>query len=196
MTRRTDVFVPLEERTAIANAKDADLFLSIHVNSSRASRASGVETYYLSFAVDAHAEEVAARENAISPATLKDLSGLVRAIMQNSKIEESRDFATNVQNAMVSRLAPSNDALEDRGVRRAPFYVLLGANMPSVLAEIAFISHRQEERLLRSAAYRETVADGLLHGVRQYLDDLHAGRAQALSADAYGERPQQRTARQ
>jgi N-acetylmuramoyl-L-alanine amidase len=195
MTRRTDVFIPLEERTAIANAKEADLFLSIHVNSSRASRASGVETYYLSFAMDEHAEEVAARENAISPATLKDLSGLVRAIMQNSKIEESRDFATNVQTAMVSRLRPANDALEDRGVRRAPFYVLLGANMPSVLAEIAFVSHRTEERLLRSAGYRDAIADGLLQGIRHYLDDLGGGRAQALAADGYRELPSQRTSR-
>ena len=195
MTRRTDVFIPLEERTAIANAKDADLFLSIHVNSSRAARASGVETYYLSFAVDAHAEEVAARENAISPATLKDLSGLVRAIMQNSKIEESRDFATNIQTAMVSTLRPSDSVMEDRGVRRAPFYVLLGANMPSVLAEIAFVSHREEERLLRTPTYREAVAEGLLAGVRHYLDDLHAGKAQALPAEGARERPVRRAAR-
>ena len=195
MTRRTDVFIPLEERTAIANAKDADLFLSIHVNSSRASHASGVETYYLSFAADSHAEEVAARENAISPATLKDLSGLVRAIMQNSKIEESRDFATNVQTAMVSTLRPNDPVMEDRGVRRAPFYVLLGANMPSVLAEIAFVSHREEEKLLRTSAYREAIAEGLLQGVRRYLDDLHAGKAQALAADGVIEPPPRRTAR-
>jgi N-acetylmuramoyl-L-alanine amidase len=196
MTRRSDVFIPLEERTAIANAKDADLFLSIHVNSSRTPRAAGVETYYLSFAVDSHAEEVAARENAISPATLKDLSGLVRAIMQNSKIEESRDFATDVQTAMISTLRPSNRVIEDRGVRRAPFYVLLGANMPSILAEIAFVSHREEERLLRSSSYRDSVAQGLLRGVQGYLDDLHAGRGVPMASEFMPDRPAGRRAAQ
>jgi N-acetylmuramoyl-L-alanine amidase len=182
MTRSTDVFIPLEERTAIANSKGADLFLSIHVNSSRSPSASGVETYYLNFAVDAHAEEVAARENAISPATLKDLTALVKAITQNAKIEESRDFAASVQQAMTTALRPRNRAFEDRGVRRAPFYVLLGANMPSILAEIAFVSHRGEETLLRSSDYRDAIAEGLLDGVRRYLEALNANAVRQLTS--------------
>ena len=182
MTRRTDVFLPLEERTAIANAKEADLFLSIHVNSSRSTSASGVETYYLNFAADPHAEEVAARENAISPATLKDLTSLVKAITQNSKIEESRDFAASVQQALVTRLRPLNTALDDRGVRRAPFYVLLGANMPSILAEIAFVSHPQEENLLKTRTYRERIARSILAGVRRYLEALNRTQTRQLTA--------------
>jgi N-acetylmuramoyl-L-alanine amidase len=178
MTRSSDVFIPLEERTAIANSKDADLFLSIHANSSRSPRARGIETYFLNFAVDPHAEEVAARENAISAATLKDLQGLVKAITLNSKINESRDFASAVHESLVRNLRRGNPQLPDRGVRTAPFYVLIGANMPSVLAEIAFVSHPEEERLLKTSGRREDIARGLLHGVRSYLDTLNRAGAQ------------------
>ena len=104
-------------------------------------RARGIETYFLNFAKDPHAEEVAARENAISAATLKDLQNLVKAITLNSKIDESRDFAASVQEAMVEACRPHDPDVQDRGVHTAPFYVLIGANMPSVLAEIAFVSH-------------------------------------------------------
>ena len=141
MTRATDVFIPLEERTAIANAQGADLFLSIHANSSRNPGVRGIETYFLNFAQDPHAEAVAARENAISAATLKDLQNLVKAIALNSKIDESRDFASSVQEAMVQTIRPIAPDVSDRGVRTAPFYVLIGANMPSILAEIAFVSN-------------------------------------------------------
>jgi N-acetylmuramoyl-L-alanine amidase len=181
MTRSTDVFVPLEERTAIANSQGADLFLSVHVNSSRNPSARGVETYFLNFAQDTHAEAVAARENAISPATLKDLQNLVRAIALNSKVDESRDFAASVQEAMVQTLRPVAPDLPDRGVRTAPFYVLIGANMPSILAEIAFVSNPQEERLLRSPQHRERIARSLLDGVRAYLDSLGRTRSRQLT---------------
>jgi N-acetylmuramoyl-L-alanine amidase len=184
MTRRTDVFVPLEERTAIANTRKADLFLSIHVNSSRSGNAAGVETYYLNWAVDSHAEEVAARENAISPATLKDLGELIKRIQTNSKIEESRDFAASVQASMVSYLKPHNPVLSDRGVRRAPFYVLLGAQMPSILAEIAFVSHAREARLLSSPDYRQDIAEALLRGVRSYMESLNATKTRRTARSA------------
>ena len=172
MTRSTDVFIPLEERTAVANAREGDLFLSIHANSSRGGRSRGIETYFLNFAADRHAEAVAARENAISSATLKDLQGLVKKITLNSKIDESREFAQTVQEAMVGRLKPEHPEIEDRGVRTAPFYVLIGANMPSILAEISFISHPQEERLLRSPDHRQRIAESLLDGVKSYLQAL------------------------
>jgi N-acetylmuramoyl-L-alanine amidase len=181
LTRSSDVFVPLEERTAIANSKGADLFLSIHANSSRSQRARGIETYFLNFAADAHAEAVAARENAISPATLKDLQNLVKAIALNSKVDESRDFAATVQEAMVSNLRPRYPEVQDRGVRTAPFYVLIGANMPSILAEVAFISHPDEAKLLRGREYREQIASSLLEGVRGYLDALNRTPARQLT---------------
>ena len=181
MTRSTDVFIPLEERTAIANSKGADLFLSIHANSSRNRRAKGIETYFLSFAADPHAEAVAARENAISAATLKDLQNLVRAIALNSKVDESRDFAASVQEAMVEHMRPHDPEVQDRGVHTAPFYVLIGANMPSVLAEIAFLSHPDEERRLKKSDYRDRIAASLLEGVRAYLDALNRTQSQKLT---------------
>jgi N-acetylmuramoyl-L-alanine amidase len=181
MTRDSDVFIPLEERTAIANSKGADLFLSIHANSSRNSRARGIETYFLNFAKDPHAEEVAARENAISAATLKDLQGLVKAIALNSKIDESRDFAATVQEAMVGGLRSHNAGALNRGVHAAPFYVLIGANMPSILAEIAFVSHPDEERLLKTQEYRARIAQSLLEGVRDYLLALNQTHTRQLT---------------
>jgi N-acetylmuramoyl-L-alanine amidase len=184
LTRSSDVFVPLEERTAIANSKGADLFLSIHANSSRSQRARGIETYFLNFAADAHAEAVAARENAISAATLKDLQNLVKAIALNSKIDESRDFAATVQEAMVSNLRSRYPDVQDRGVRTAPFYVLIGANMPSILAEIAFVSHPDEAKLLRGREYREQIASSLLEGVRGYLDALNRVPARQLTTSS------------
>ena len=180
MTRSTDVFVPLEERTAIANSKGADLFLSIHANASRNPRARGIETYFLNFAQDPHAESVAARENAISAATLKDLQGLVKAITLNSKIDESREFATSVQEAMVSHQR-SHHPVEDRGVHTAPFYVLIGANMPSVLAEVAFVSNPEDEKKLKSPEFREIIAKSLLRGVHDYLEALSRTQSRQLT---------------
>jgi N-acetylmuramoyl-L-alanine amidase len=181
MTRSTDAYVPLEERTAIANAKGADLFLSVHANSSRNPIARGIETYFLNFAKNPHAEEVAARENAISAATLKDLQGLVKAITLNSKIEESHDFASSIQEAMVQTVR-GRYPVEDRGIHTAPFYVLIGANMPSILAEIAFVSHPEDEKLLKTPEYRETIARSLFKGVKAYLEGLSRNQSRALTS--------------
>jgi len=186
MTRSTDVFVPLEERTAIANSKGADLFLSIHANSSRNPKARGIETYFLNFATDPHAESVAARENAISAATLKDLQSLVKAITLNSKIDESRDFAASGQEAMAENMKAQDPDVQDRGVHTAPFYVLIGANMPSVLAEIAFVSHPDEERLLKESERRERIAWGLFEGVRSYLEALNRTQTRQLTEGSRG----------
>ena len=144
LTRRTDTFVPLEERTAIANRQAADLFLSIHANSSRNRKAAGVETYILNFATNADAAAVAARENAAAVGSMRNLPDMVRAITQGNKRDESRELASAVQESMVTRLRPHNPPLRDLGVKQAPFVVLIGAGMPSVLAEIAFISHDGE----------------------------------------------------
>jgi N-acetylmuramoyl-L-alanine amidase len=186
MTRATDVFIPLEERTAIANSRGADLFLSIHANSSRNPGARGIETYFLSFAQDSHAEAVAARENAVSEATMKDLQNLVKAIALNSKIDESRDFAASVQEAMVERIRGVAPAVPDRGVRTAPFYVLIGANMPSVLAEISFVSNPHDEKLLRTPQHRDRIAESLFEGVRAYLDALNRARGRQLTGSRGG----------
>jgi len=180
MTRSTNVFVPLEERTAIANTKRADLFLSIHANGVKNPKARGIETYFLSFARSSHAEAVAARENSISRGTLKDLQGLVRKITLSSKIDESRDFASSVQEAMVKGVKRKH-SVRDRGVHTAPFYVLIGADMPAVLAEIAFVSNPDAEKRLKTAAYRDLLARSLLGGIRSYLEALNRTQTRQLT---------------
>jgi N-acetylmuramoyl-L-alanine amidase len=177
MTRDRDVYIPLEERTAIANQEGADLFLSIHANASRNTAARGVETYFLNFATNPEAEAVAARENAASGRTMNSLPEIVRAIALNNKIDESRDFAAIVQRSMVRRLATKNRQLKDLGVKQAPFVVLIGAGMPSVLAEISFVTHRQEAQLLKTAAYRQQIADALLDAVMRYQQSLKKVKA-------------------
>ncbi len=172
LTRRTDVYVPLEERTAIANREAADLFVSIHVNASRNASARGIETYLLNFASTADAASVAARENSASSLTMNHLADVVRVIALNNKVDESRDLASQIQSAMTRRLRALNNGLRDLGVKQAPFVVLLGASMPSVLVEVSFLTNRQEGRLLRSAAYRQKIADALLDGIRRYQRSL------------------------
>jgi N-acetylmuramoyl-L-alanine amidase len=172
MTRDSDVFIPLEERTAIANREGADLFLSIHANAARNPRARGIETYFLNFASNPEAEAVAARENSASGRTMHSLPEIVRAIALNNKLDESRDFADTVQRAMVRRLSTRNTQLKDLGVKQAPFVVLIGAAMPSVLAEISFVTNRQEVQLLKTAAYRQQIAEALLDAVLRYQQSL------------------------
>ena len=172
LTRRDDTFIPLEERTAIANREAADLFVSIHANSSRNRKAAGVETYILNFATSADAEAVAARENATAAGSMRNLPDMVKAIAQNNKRDESRELADAVQQSMVSRLRPHNPPLRDLGVKQAPFVVLIGAGMPSILAEIAFISHESEGTLLKSANYRQRIAEALASAILRYTRTL------------------------
>jgi N-acetylmuramoyl-L-alanine amidase len=181
MTRDTDVFIPLEERTAIANRESADLFLSIHANASRNTKARGIETYFLNFASNPEAAAVAARENTTSGKTMHSLPEIVRAITLNNKIDESRDFAELVQKAMIKKLTVKNAELRDLGVKQAPFVVLIGAGMPSVLAEISFLTHRQEGQLLKTTAYREVIAEALFDAVQGYQKSLKARSAVAVS---------------
>jgi N-acetylmuramoyl-L-alanine amidase len=176
LTRRTNVYISLEERTTIANRFGADLFLSIHANASRNAAARGVETYFLNFAANPDAEAVAARENAGSSKTMSSLPELVRAIALNNKLDESRDFAAIVQSSMYENLRKVNQQTKNLGVKQAPFMVLVGATMPSVLAEISFMTNRQEAALLRSQKYRQHVAEALLSGVLRYQGSLRASR--------------------
>jgi N-acetylmuramoyl-L-alanine amidase len=180
LTRRTDEYVTLEERTEIANRESADLFLSIHANASANATAGGVETYFLNFALNRQAEAVAARENAASGRNMSSLPGIVKAITLNSKLNESRDFAGIVQQSMVRGLRPSNKTLKDLGVKQAPFMVLIGAAMPSVLAEISFVTNRPEARLLKTSAYRQKIAEALLAGILRYQQTLKKVETAAL----------------
>ncbi len=179
LTRRTNVYVPLEERTEIANRQNADMFLSIHANASRNPDASGIETFFLSFASSPDAEAVAARENSASAREMHQLPDLVKAITLNNKLDESRDLATMVQDALVSNLRKTNRAVRSRGVKKAPFVVLIGAAMPSVLAEISFVSNRQELLLLKTPAYRQRIAESLYQAVTKYRRSL---KNQAMTA--------------
>jgi N-acetylmuramoyl-L-alanine amidase len=172
LTRRGDDFVPLQERTALANREGADLFLSIHANASPNQQTRGIETYFLNFASNLSAASVAARENAASGQAMGALPDFVKAIALNNKLDESRDFATFVQRSMLERLRGTNKAMKDLGVKQAPFVVLIGAAMPSVLAEIAFVTNAQEAKVLRGSAYRQRIAEALLNGVRKYQMSL------------------------
>ena len=184
MTREKNIYIPLEERTAIANREAADLFLSIHANASRNLNARGVETYFLNFASNPEAEAVAARENSASGKSMHSLPDIVRAIALNNKIDESRDFATTVQKSMISRLSIRNSQVRDLGVKQAPFVVLIGAGMPSVLAEISFITHKQEGQLLKTPAYRQSIAEGLLEAILRYQRSLKRKTAIAAREDS------------
>jgi N-acetylmuramoyl-L-alanine amidase len=171
-TRRDDTFIPLETRTSIANQEQADLFVSVHANSSRDPDARGVETYYLNFTSSPEALEVAARENSASDKSIHELQDLVKKIALKEKIEESREFASDVQGALHSGLAARNPGERNRGVKKAPFVVLIGANMPSILAEISFLSNPADERRLRTPEYRQRIAESLYRGIARYVDGL------------------------
>lgn len=171
-TRKNDTFIPLETRTAIANQARADLFVSIHANSSHDPDARGVETYYLNFTSSPEALEVAARENAVSEKSIYELQDLVKKIALKEKIEESREFAGDVQQSLHNGLAVKSPAIRDRGVKKAPFIVLIGANMPSILAEISFVSNPTDEHRLATSEYRERVAESLYRGIAKYVNGL------------------------
>lgn len=171
-TRSDDTFIPLEERTAIANQEGADLFVSVHANSSRDPDARGVETYYLNFTSSPEALEVAARENAVSDKSIHELQDLVKKIALKEKIEESQEFATDVEHSLHTGLAAKNPGIRDRGVKKAPFIVLIGANMPSILAEISFVSNPGDERRLETAEYRQRIAESLYRGIAKYVSGL------------------------
>jgi N-acetylmuramoyl-L-alanine amidase len=171
-TRRDDTFIPLETRTAIANQERADLFISIHANSSHDSDARGVETYYLNFTSSPEALEVAARENAVSEKSIHELQDLVKKIALKEKIDESREFAGDVQQSLYGGLALNNAGVRNRGIKKAPFIVLIGANMPSILAEISFVSNPTDERKMETAEHRQRIAESLYRGVSKYVSGL------------------------
>ena len=170
MTRDRDKTLPLEERTAIANTTKADLFLSVHVNAHPSASVKGVETFYLNLATNTEAMRVAARENATTSHNISDLQDILSDLMQNSKIEESSLLADYVQNSLISGLRENRYDTEDLGVKQAPFYVLIGAEMPAVLAEISFLSNRHEAALLRDDVYLNDIAPQIAAGVAGYVE--------------------------
>ncbi|HWR51425.1 MAG TPA: N-acetylmuramoyl-L-alanine amidase [Bryobacteraceae bacterium] len=170
-TRTDDVFIALEERTALAVEREADLFLSIHANSSRTRSVAGPETFYLNFTTDEDALDVASRENATYGGSIKDYPNLLQKITLNEKVHESRELAEVIQLSMHTGLMRGRGA-KNRGVKKAPFVVLIGAQIPSVLTEIAFLSNPRDEALLKRNDYRQRVAEALFRGVSQYADTL------------------------
>jgi N-acetylmuramoyl-L-alanine amidase len=173
-TRSDDTFIPLEERTHIANEAKADLFISIHANSSHDHGARGIETYYLNLKGSPDAMEVASRENATAQESVHDLEDLVKKIARSEKIDESREFAADIQDSLAKRIQKTYKPVKDRGVRKAPFVVLIGADMPSILTEISFLSNPADEQLLKKPDHRQRVAEGLYQGVASYLQSLNS----------------------
>jgi N-acetylmuramoyl-L-alanine amidase len=167
-TRSDDTFVPLQERTEIANRKKADLFISIHANSSPVARVTGIETYYLNFTSAPDAMDVATRENASSDKSVYELQDLIQTIAKHDKVEESRSLAGEVQSALQAFEVKSSPTAKDRGIRKAPFVVLIGAQMPSILAEIGFLSNFKEESQLSKPEYRQKLAEALYRGISKY----------------------------
>jgi N-acetylmuramoyl-L-alanine amidase len=172
MTRTDDTFIPLEERTAIANQSAADLFVSIHCNASRDPSARGIEVYYLNFTTDPDSLEVAARENATSQESVHQLQSLIKKIALNEKIDESSELAQFVDTSLEQATARSGNHQPDRGLKKAPFVVLIGAHMPSILAEISFLTNPHDEHLLSTASYRQQIAEGVYRGIARYVGDL------------------------
>jgi N-acetylmuramoyl-L-alanine amidase len=170
-TRTTDKFIPLEERTAMANVRKADMFVSLHCNAIRSSKVHGLETYVLNLARTKDAVRVAARENAVSTKRISDLQVILTDLMLNSKVRESKDLAGKVQSSMLRNLR-KHYSVRDRHVREAPFYVLMGAKMPAILIESGFITNRTEARRLRSDRYLNRLANGIVSGILAYKKQI------------------------
>ena len=173
MTRNSDRFLTLEERTAIANTKNADLFISIHTNSHKDRRAFGIETYFLNLATDDDAIRVAAMENATSTKNISDLQTILSDLMQNAKINESSRLAGNVQLSVVGHLKTKRySRIKDKGVKQAPFYVLLGAQMPAILVETSFISNPRECKRLVTPKYQQRICEAIVIGIKKYIKEI------------------------
>jgi N-acetylmuramoyl-L-alanine amidase len=175
LTRESDIMVPLETLPVIANQKRADLFVSIHVNAHRDRKREGVETFFLNFSPDPAVVELAARENATSSKSIGQLKDIILKIAQNSKIDESRNLAERIQKNLLQSLSVANPKIKDLGVRGAPFYVLVGSEMPSVLVEISHLSNPGEEARLKTTRYRELAVQGIYNGIMEYVRSLGKG---------------------
>ncbi|WP_232367164.1 N-acetylmuramoyl-L-alanine amidase [Desulfocicer vacuolatum] len=177
MTRTKDKFLSLEKRTAIANTQNADLFISLHCNAAENKKLAGVETYFLNLATDDEAINVAARENATSKKNISDLQSILNDLMKNAKINESGRLAKHVQKAICTGLSKKYSNIHNLGVKQAPFYVLLGASMPSILVETSFISNKLECKRLLQSSYQNRICDGIIDGVAAYIKETAPGKS-------------------
>jgi N-acetylmuramoyl-L-alanine amidase len=175
LTRESDVDVPLENRTVIANQKRADLFVSIHSNAHRDRKRGGVETFFLNISPDPSVIELAASENATSTKNIGEMKTVLQTIVRNSKIQESRDLAELIQKNLVKTLSSDLPAIKNLGVKGGPFWVLIGGEMPSVLVEISHLSNAKEEAKLKTKKYRELAAQGIYDGIMEYIRSLGKG---------------------
>jgi N-acetylmuramoyl-L-alanine amidase len=178
LTRETDIYLAPEIRTVIANQKQADLFISIHANANRNRKLSGVETFFLNLSQDPSVVETAARENATSTKNISKMADTIQKILQNTKIPESRELAQIIQKNLVESLSQEYSGVNSLGVKGGPFWVLIGAEVPSVLVEISFLSNPKEEERLRTSAYRERIAQGIYQGIIAYKSSLEKGMEQ------------------
>jgi len=178
LTRETDIFLAPETRTVIANQKQADLFISIHANASRNRKLSGVETFFLNLSQDPSVVETAARENASSTKSISEMGGTIQKILQNTKIPESKELAQIIQKNLVESLSEKYSGVNNLGVKGGPFWVLIGAEVPSVLVEISFLSNATEEERLRTSEYRQRIAQGIYQGIIAYKSSLEKGMEQ------------------
>jgi N-acetylmuramoyl-L-alanine amidase len=172
LTRSSDISLPLEKRTAIANIKKADLFISLHLNAHKYKKVRGVETYFLNIALDEDAMNLAARENATSRKNISDLQMILNDLMLNTKINESNRLAGFVQKGLVKELQRKYKKIRNRGVRQAPFYVLIGAEMPAVLVEVGYITNTMENRRFKGETYLKRAASGIVKGIDSYIKDM------------------------
>ena len=193
LTRETDIYLSLEERTAIANTKDADLFVSIHANASRKRGARGIETYILDFPSDEESMELAAQENSISPTKLTDLQYILFDLQLNVRMNDSSRLANHVQESLNSNMNHGKSSHRDRGVKQAPFIVLMGARMPAVLTEVSFISNRSEERRLKSRAHQGKIATAIAEGLEGYIEETREASRTSPSRTSEGKNSAQPT---
>ncbi len=175
LTRDSDVYLSLEERTAIANSQKGDLLVSVHLNSAPRKKARGIETYFLSITTDPWAIQVAAQENAVSTKSIGEMKSIIEQILKNAKISESKVLSSMIQEHLVKNLKMKYNEICDLGVKKAPFYVLVGAQMPSVLAEVSFLSNSDEGKRLKTPPYRQAIALGLFEGIMAYIKSLGKG---------------------
>ena len=175
LTRETDIFVPLEDRTVIANQKNAALFVSIHVNSKRNRKKTGIETYYLNFSPDPDVNELAARENATSTGNIGRMKNIIEKIVKNSKFQESKDLAEKIHRNLISSISQKYSPVKSLRLGGGPFWVLIGGEMPSVLVEISHLSNAQEEARMKTNAYRQVIVDGIYNGIIEYIRSLGKG---------------------
>jgi len=175
MTRESDIYVPVENRTVIANQKQADLFISVHANSNPSKKRSGVETFYLNFSLDPSVIETAALENATSTKNLSEMRSILEKIAKNSKVMESKELANDIQKNLVLTLQKIHKDVKDLGYKGGPFWVLIGVETPSVLVEVSYLSNSREETRLKSARYRQYIAQGIYNGIKEYMNSLGKG---------------------